>query len=159
MRENRIINQHIESIIDHETGELKQSIRNESRRVQQEPDYVKLYLSDIQLLHGIPNSAVLNELLKDLGYSGVLYTFKPVIDRIQAATSLKYDTIKKTIKKYENAGILINTGRCEHQVNPNLFARGRWTDIQQIRLIVDYNKDGKLLRAEINKLGLDEIKK
>ena len=54
------------------------------------------------------------------------------------------NTLNKQIDNLRKANILLpipNKRGC-YLVDPNLFARGSWNDIKQLRLIIDYNIDG-----------------
>ena len=145
-------------IANAETGEITMSKKQEVAMFKKEPPYVKLYLNDIGRLKGLNNSEqhLLNELVFNMGYNNVVPSYKPVKEMIAERLKMKYNTLDKCIKNLYKKGILIRKARGFYIVDPELFGRGSWTDVQKIRMTIDYNPDGtKTINTEVSKqLGL-----
>ncbi len=141
-------------------GEIVSSVRQQIGAFEKEPPYVKLYLEDIGRLNNLSGSEqkVLNELVLSMGYNNVVPSYKPVKEMIAAKIGMQYNTLDKAIKELNRKGILIRKARGLYIMDPNLFGRGQWKDVQKIRMIIEYGTDGtKKINTEISKqLGLFE---
>lgn len=134
--------------IDGDTGEIV-GTTIESQRViwDKEPDYVKLYFSDISRLKSLPPASekLLLLIAKHMGYNNTFTAYKPVKVMLCEALGMTMNTLNMQISNLKKAGILISLpqyGRGIYLVDPNLFARGKWEDIKNLRLTIDYNADG-----------------
>lgn len=139
-------------------GVIVEQKRLEISQFEKEPSYVKLYLQDIGRLSGLNNSEqkLINELVFNMGFNNIVPAYKPVKQMIALKTGMKYNTIDKALKELCVKGILIRKARGFYIMDPNLFGRGSWKDISNIRLTVVYNENGtKSINTEISKqLGL-----
>lgn len=146
MENKKIYQTETKTIIDHQTGEIIQTEHNQKSFVEREPDYVKLYLEDIARLKDLPPSAssLMTLIIKSMGYNNLFFAFKPLKEMFCEELKMPLNTLNKQIERLKNTGILLpipNKRGC-YLVDPNLFARGKWEDIKQLRLIIDYNIDG-----------------
>ena len=151
------------STLDKETGEvILNSVETQSYLVDREPDYVKLYLADIGRLKDIPPgmNKVLFELMKSVSYNGVIMAYKPVKDIMCKNMGISNSYLNKCIEEFYNKGILIRYARGVYIADPNLFAKGSWKDIQNLRLVIDYNlKDGtKTLKSNVSEEMKSQLK-
>lgn len=141
-------------------GEVIVQKRQEVSNFEAEPPYVKLYLQDIGRLNGLSSSEqrLLNELVFNMGYNNVVPGYKPIKEIIAAKIGMAYNTLDKCIKELHKKGILIRKARGFYIMDPNLFGRGTWKDIQKIRMVVEYHPDGtKTINTDVSKqLGLFE---
>lgn len=135
-------------VVDSETGEVLQ-YKSETEKVyiEKEPDYVKLYLKDIIRLKDLPPTSekLLLLIVKHMGYNNLFQAYKPLKLVICQQLGMSINTLNNQISNLRKAGILIpmdKYGRGLYLVDPNLFARGSWKDIRNLRLIIDYNLDG-----------------
>lgn len=146
MENKKIFQTETKTIIDHQTGEILQTEHNQKSFVEKEPDYVKLYLQDIAKLNNLPPSstALMNLIVKSMGYNNFFFAFKPLKEMFCEELNMTLGTLNKQIDKLKEAGVLlpIPKKRGCYLVDPNLFARGSWNDIKQLRLVIDYNIDG-----------------
>ena len=126
--------------------------------IEKEPRYVKLYLDDIGKLNGLNNSEqkLVNELVFNMGYNNIVPSYKPVKEIIAAKLNMKYNTLEKCIKNLYKKGILIRKARGLYLMDPKIFGRGTWNNVQKIRMVIDYNSDGtKTINSDVSKqLGL-----
>jgi len=145
--------------IDKETGEIViEGTKSISFLIDKEPEYVKLYLEDVSRLKDIPAgmNKVLFELIKGIGYNGIIMAYKPVKDIMCANMGISVSYLNKCINEFYKKGIFIRYARGVYIADPNLFAKGSWSNIQHLRLIINYNTDGtKSLKSNVS----EEMKK
>lgn len=137
---------------DYMTGELIEETKRKTVLIDREPDFCKMYLDDLQRLFSLQSNTqkVLLCLLQNMGYNNRVVTVKEVKEQIAKDTNLTYQTVVNSIKKLKNTGFLIRQSVNVYVVDPNLFARGNWKDIQNLRLTIDYNPDGtRTIRSNV----------
>lgn len=145
--------------LDKETGEvILEESKIHSFMIDKEPDYVKVYLEDISRLKDIPAgmNKVLFELMKSISYNGVIMAYKPVKELMCNNMGISMNYLNKCIDEFYKKGILIRYARGVYLADPNLFAKGSWKDIKNLRLVIEYSKDGtKTLKSNVS----EEMKK
>jgi len=150
----------VTEITNLEDGEVIQSTKQDVAMFEKEPPYVKVYLEDIGRLNGLNGAEqkLVNELVFNMGYNNIVPSYKPVKEMIAAKIGVAYNTLETAIKELYKKGILIRKARGLYIMDPHLFGRGSWKDVQKIRMVIDYNPDGtKTINTEISKqLGLFE---
>ena len=162
MAKKKITQTKIVERVDTKTGmiELKE-IQSQSFLIDKEPDYVKLYLADITRLKDIPSgmNKVLFELMKSINYNGIIMAYKPVKDLMCLNMGISVNYLNKCIDEFYKKGILIRYARGVYIADPNLFAKGSWKDIQNLRLVIEYNKDGtKTLKSNVSEEMKHQLK-
>lgn len=129
--------QRIHEVRDDLTGEIKERTSNvfEINKLPAEPAYIKLYVDDIGLLHGLRpvSREVLLYTAAASGYDGVA----SITARRRASIAL---TIGVTVGAVSNAltecvkvGLLRRVGHGEYEPNPAVFGRGSWAEIRERR--------------------------
>lgn len=148
---------------DYISGELIEETKRKTILVDKEPDFCKMYLDDLQRLFSLQNNTqkVLLCLLQNMGYNNRVITVKELKEQIAKDTGLSYQTVVNSINKLKDTGFLIRQSVNVYVVDPNLFARGNWKDIQNLKLTIVYNPDGtRSIRSnvmeEMIKQGLRE---
>ena len=137
-----------------ESGEILVNQRTEVSQFESEPPYVKIYLQDIARLNGLNPSEqkLINELVFNMGYNNVVPSYKPVKEIIANKLGVSYETIDKAIKTLHKKGVLIRKARGMYIMDPNLFGRGSWKDIKKIRMVIEYDENGKkTINTEVSK--------
>mgnify|MGYP001180218860 CR=1 FL=1 len=130
--------------INHETGEIIESAETKTYVVDREPAYIKVYLDDIIRLNDLPKgmARILMEMVKTMGYNNVFVAYMPVKKHICEKLGIKIDYLNKCINTFHKKGLLIRKDRGVYIADPNLFAKGKWEEIKDLRLVIDYKKDG-----------------
>lgn len=138
-----------ENITDNNTGELLSSTST-SIGYEQEPDYVKLYLKDISMIHDLSgsNNAVMHALLGKMNYDGEVVLVSKMKEEICARISIAKTTFEHSIGTLVKKGVLIKKGNNFYLFNPYLFARGKWNSIKQIRMTINYSQSGREIKSE-----------
>jgi hypothetical protein len=129
-------------IVDTSTGELlAEEISSYDVRYENEPPYVKTYVSDIMRIQGLTGytNNVMMEIIRTMGYNNIFAAFAPIKRVMCANLGVGMDTINKSIDNLSKAGILIRKDRGVYLVDPNLFAKGKWADIKKLRLTIEYD--------------------
>jgi hypothetical protein len=105
-----------------------------------EPPFIKLYLNDIVLLKNLPSSysSILYELMKLMTWDNKIVLNSSIKKNIMAALNIKTSTLNNTLSQFVKKKILYRLDVGVYMPNPYLFARGDYSDINQLRLIIDY---------------------
>lgn len=142
---SRLIKQIEKKVVDPITGEETTVESHTEKAIPPEPDYVKLYVSDLVGLANLPksHSAVLFELLRLMDYTNRVIVISARSNEICNRLGIKPNTFKKALMGLVSVGILTNESRSVYLFNPRLFGRGPWTRIRKLRLEVNYSKAGR----------------
>lgn len=134
-----------------EEGQKIETAIKTSYSSSSEPDYVKLYLSDISRLYSIPKFAdnVLYSLLKRLDYNNEVVISAGIRKRI--CEELKYQStqvVSNAISKLVKNKVLIKRGIGIYKINPFIIGKGKWSKIlkdrETIELTISYSpKSGR----------------
>jgi|JI8StandDraft_2_1071088.scaffolds.fasta_scaffold21989_2 hypothetical protein len=141
-----------EHTIDFVTGEMVSQRTATKRFVSKEPDFVKLYLDDVMKLNDIPakKTDVLYLLLKKMNYDNEITVVASHKREIAKQLSCSIISIDKTLALLVDKGILIRKDRGVFLANPNIFGKGNWKDIEQLRLLLTYDVKGKHIESGIS---------
>lgn len=137
--------------INGKTGEVISSKNTKVSVKEREPDYIKLYLSDISALKNIPkvNNEILYELFKLANYDTNMIVLNSYLkNKIAEHLNIKFQTIQNAITKFTKQEILIREGTGTYILNPYLFGKGSWDNIKELRLTITYNTNGKKFEVE-----------
>ena len=132
--------------ISDSNGEIKSTENSvTSFTYETEPEYIKLYLNDIGKLNGLSpaSNKVLLELIRGMSYNNVIPVYMPIKKMIANKLNISVHAVEKGIKEFYNKGLFVRAARGVYIADPNLFGKGKWTDIKKLRLTVEYGKDGK----------------
>ena len=130
--------------INNDTGEVLKVKNFKTAIVSTEPDFLKLYLSDIKRIFSLEKnvSLVLYSIVLRMGYDNKFIAVKDTKILMSKDTGLKIETIDVAISKLKKENILIPISKSVYLVDPNLFARGKWNKLKDLRLCIKYNPDG-----------------
>jgi hypothetical protein len=141
-----------ESHLVSEDGEILKSLKTSTYAVESEPAYIKLYIQDIGILNKITGKSneVLLEFIRHMGYNNVIPTYKPIKQMIAKKLNISLHTVDKAVKMLKKNGLFIPFARGMYIADPNLFAKGKWSDIKNLRLVIQYDSDGtKRLKSNL----------
>ena len=140
-------------VVDHTTGEVRESSTTKVMRIPSEPPFIKLYLADMCKMHNIPKvgNNVLNELLKLTNYNNEIVLNSTIKKRIESELNLKKGMLDNNLTKLKKANILKSEERGVYLLNPNLFGKGSWHDISKLRVVWDYSESGRKVSSEVEK--------
>ena len=93
------------------------------------------------------NSKILHAFLKRPSYDGVIVINTYVKNQIAEEFGVRQQTVSNAITKLIKADIMQRVGLGAFMLNPNLFAKGKWTDVRKLQrdyveLKVKINNDG-----------------
>jgi hypothetical protein len=130
---------------------LEQNFKTISKA--KEDDFIKLYLSDIGYLHKLqPNQQeLLYYFLQNMNYNNLIVINKTIKEMIAKESNKSYRTVENALTSYVDTGIFLRQGRGVYIANPYLFGKGRFEDIQKIRMEIVYTSEGLKLRSQIEK--------
>ena len=141
-----------ESHLISEDGEVLKSLKTTTYAVESEPAYIKLYIQDIGILNNITGKSneVLLEFIRHMGYNNVIPAYKPIKMMIAKKLNISLHTVDKAVKMLKKNGLFIPFARGMYIADPNLFAKGKWSDIRNLRLVIQYDSDGtKKLKSNL----------
>jgi len=146
-------------ILDKNTGEILEHKEVKQFSIDGEPDYVKLYLQDIGRVFGLSsgNSSVMYALLKRMDYDNLIALTPIIRQKIAYDCNTTVDVINHAISKLVSEGIFTRLGSGTFMANPDIFARGKWVDIKNMRLSITYDSEGRTFKAERNTPQQKEI--
>lgn len=142
-----------EQHLDLDTGEVNTTeIKQTFVTKGQEPRFVKVYLDDLLLLKDLPtkSSAILWELIKNTTYENKIILNGSIKKEIISRLDIKISTLNNALSRFTKAEILYRLDTGIYMPNPYLFARGKWEDVQDLRMIVDYKSGKREIQIEIN---------
>ncbi|MFE0493066.1 hypothetical protein, partial [Streptomyces griseoaurantiacus] len=97
--------------VNNETGEVISSSKETIIQFPAEPEYIKLYLDDINRLYDLPNNSILYELMKRMDYDGLINISKYGKDMICEKLNLKPQTFANYLGKLKDKDIILPVGR------------------------------------------------
>lgn len=129
-----------------------------------EPEYIKIYIKDIMYLADLPEgyTKILYSLLSQASWAndGMRVTVTAGLKRLMCKeVGFKNpQSITNAISQMTKGKILKRIETGVYALNPYLFGKGDWRDIEKLRLNVEYRLDGeKKFRAAIEYKGRKEI--
>lgn len=134
----------VNTITDMNTGEVTVMKTHTQSVMEKEPDFIKLYVADIMKLNNLPRNSglVMNCLLRSMSYNNIIPAYAPIKRLICAELSIGMDSLNKAIDSLFKAGMLVRIERGIYMADPNLFGKGEWKNIKNLRLVIDYKEDG-----------------
>jgi predicted transcriptional regulator len=134
--------------VDGITGELLDK-KFQSLYWEREPDYIKMYLTDISRLYflNLSQNKTLLALLRKMNYDCEIVLTSLTKKELIEALKLPKGTFNNSITYLIEKGIIMRIENNRYLVNPHLFARGSWSDIQKIQMTITYDKNGRLIKT------------
>lgn len=79
-----------------------------------------------------------------MNYNNTFINHKFLKEMMVKELKISINTLNMGISNLKKKGILIPVRGAKglYIVDPELFARGKWEDIKNLRLVIEYNKDG-----------------
>lgn len=113
---------------------------------QAEPNFVKIYLDDISYIADLPRGhlALMCELLKNVSNASEGQTIivnKYMKEQIADKRGISVGYINNAITDLVKREILIRIAQGTYYINPYLFGKGGWDDIEKIRTNKATKKD------------------
>lgn len=142
-----IVNEYKDSLIDYNTGEVKQEHHCSHTTIKsKEPEYVKLYIkawSEFREIKGI-NTTFLNELIPHMTWAdddkigGQIvalssYRRKMIAHKLNWSEKTLTKRFSLELNKLCKSGVLVKLENNVYRVNPDLFGKGYWADINRVR--------------------------
>lgn len=112
-----------------------------------EPKFVKLFLDDIAKLSNLskPARILIDSILVEMNYNNIVVLVLDTKQRISEINGMSIKHIDKTINELKNKDILLHRGRCSYVVNPILFGKGDFATINNIKMTIVYDENGRMI--------------
>ena len=153
-----VVKQQITSeVVDNETGEIIKRTEDIIKTFSNEPPYVKFYLHDILYLSDLPKThdKILLSLLKKASWAnaeyGMVFTLSAGLKRMMAK-ELNFKnarTINNALSDFVKADIFKRLEVGVYQLNPYLFGRGNWQNVEKLRMEIEYTLAGRTFKSMI----------
>lgn len=131
---------------DHITGEVRtRHLTTRATKAEGEPNYVKLYVSDVAKLEGLPHSVfhVLFSIVCQMDFNNAVSITYGAKEKMAKAHGLTVKTVNNSIYDLLRVGILKRQAKGEYIVDSTYFARGKWSKVLENRaafaLHINYN--------------------
>lgn len=152
IKPKRVVKENVTTTVDVNTGEFLEVRDLKEFRVDGEPDYVKLYLGDVSRIFGLTTgvSTLMYILLRYMTYENIValtpYIRKSIADELKTTV----DVINHALSKLITEGIFTKLGTGTYMANPDIFGKGKWADIKNLRLSITYDQNGRTFKASRN---------
>ena len=148
----KIIKESVATVIDQHSGEILREETSTVINLPREPPYVKMYIDDVAMLHGLPRNSgnLINCLVKRLTYDGVIVISAASKKAIASELNIKAQSVSNQLGALLKREIISRVSRGEYMLNPNLFARGDWSSVRKLRsnfleMTIRYDDNGRTL--------------
>lgn len=129
--------QRTERQIDTLTGEVLYDRTNviDITKMPEEPSYIKFYIDDLSLINKLTagETKILLYVAASASYQGEALLPLVIKKRIATNAELSVQAVNNAITKFCNKGILKRLDTGLYELNPDLFARGKWREIRERR--------------------------
>lgn len=147
--------------INYSSGEVVVEENITNRKNSSEPPFVKLYLDCLLTYKDLSKSLnpILSEFLKYMSYANVadnqggqiIYLNAEMKRQIAKSTEKTVKRVEQALTDFVKSGVFRRIATSTYQVNPNLFGRGDWKDISNIRTIFNFATGEVFTEIEKNK--------
>lgn len=143
----------VTSSVDLDTGEVLENEVVTKSKVPKEPEFIKLYLQDILHLQDIPAGLnnVLYELLKRMTYDNTVFLNVAVKRIIAESVGCSIHTVHKAVSEFTKTQILMRKDTGIYVLNPFIFGKGEWKNIESIRATIEWTPEGKSIQTTVIK--------
>jgi hypothetical protein len=147
-RKKKLVFSSVSETIDGYTGKMIQETTTNVVAIRQEPQFVKVYLNDLNNLLQLPTSCtnISYALLQIMGYDGTIRLTMATKVKISATLGITEGSFKNYLTQLVKAGVLFRSATSEYEMNPHLFAKGHWNEIHKRRedfeLKIRYKSNG-----------------
>lgn len=153
---NVIYRQDIKSV-DNATGEVTNTTSRKLSKVKRTPDFIMLFTKHVAFLEHLlkGETAVLSEILsKYVGIENLLNMSPAIRAAITRKLEVDKSYVNKAISGLVKKEIIIKDQDGLAYLNPHLFGKGNWEDVNQLRHEIAYDFDfEKLEFKETRKLA------
>ena len=142
--------------LHHKTGEIVESTEETtSEQIVKYPktaDFVMAFTKDLGALQSLTKGQIMTlfGLLQIVNSNNEVILNRAIKDRIAEEFGLKKNSLDVNISNLKKEGILVQIARGVYQLQPNLFGKGKWTDIKKMRMAVEWD-----FKKQTKKLGIE----
>ena len=139
-----LITQSTKTSVDSVTGEVISAEEYSSVKVPQTPDFVMAFTRDIGFVANISGGAskLLFGILSEISRSNTIVLVKEIKERIAKKVGLNPNSINPLITNLVKNKVLLREGNERssiYLINPYFFGKGKWININKLRVSVEYD--------------------
>jgi len=147
MATKKIVYAEVRTAVD-DKGVVTEQTSTKVIQFPSEPPFIKLYVSDLTAVLGLPSGAkdLLYALFLKMDFENVILLNAKRKRDIAESVGIKVQTLDNYLQKILDAGLITRISRGEYKVNPNYASRGDWAEVvkkrQEWEMIFTYKLDG-----------------
>lgn len=151
MGKKKVVFEESSFFIDAETGAIKDVTRRQVTKQETEDNFLKLYVKDMSMLYELNRTemCVLYELLRKTDYENIVSLNSYMRSKIAEDLNIKANTITIALKGLCNSSLIKKIALNTYLINPNVFARGNWSNVKELRVQFSYNELGRHVLCEL----------
>jgi len=143
-------------VIDHATGEVKTTSRVICHNHNEEPQYIKLYIRDLQVLCKLTEKQAhaLFCLIKRINWENLIYLNPAIRKQIASEMNCSVQQFNNNLLGLKKSNLIKQIANSVFAPDPMLFAKGEWQAIKKLRddynsieLNITYTNKGRVLKA------------
>lgn len=140
-----IITQATKTNINNVTGEVLSTEEYSAMKVPQTPDFIMTFTQDIGFIANISGGAskLLFGILSEISRSNTIVLVKEIKERIAKKVGLNPNSINPLITNLVKNKVLLrennNSRSSIYVINPYYFGKGKWVNINKLRMMVEYD--------------------
>ena len=137
----RVMYEQNRTTIDGETGAVIESKNDSLVKIPQTPDFVMAFTRDLGYLKNISGGAskLLFGLIQSVDRNNEITLNKARKNKIAQNCGLKENSIDALLNQLKKKEVVIQIDRGIYQLNPYLFGKGKWKNVQKMRMEIEYD--------------------
>lgn len=117
------------------TGEVisETSTIHSVHKLPKEPEYIKLYVDHVAMLHGLKSGhrTILLYVAAMVGYDGFVVLNARRKEQIALSAGASIKSVENALSEFVKASLLRRVGMGDFELNPFIFGKGEWKAIRE----------------------------
>ena len=142
-----------------ENGEVIETVTNSFSKIPQTPDFVMAFTKDLGYLQHLSGGGakLLFGLMAVVDRNNEITLNKARKERVAQSTGLKLGSIDSLLNQLIKKEIILRVERGIYCLNPFLFGKGKWKNVQKMRMTIEYDFQNLIKTVDYeNEYGVDE---
>jgi len=142
-----------------ENGQVLESVSEVVTKTPQTPDFVMAFTRDLGYLQNISGGAskLLFGLIASVDRNNEITLNMARKKRIAVQTGLKLSSLNGLLAQLKKKEVILSTERGIYILNPFLFGKGKWKNVQKMRMTIEYDFEKLTKKIDYeNEYGVDE---
>jgi len=138
-------------ITNQTTGELTQTTEQKIMRFPKTPDFVMTFTKDLGYMKELTRAEMLTMfgMLQIVNAENEVILNKAIKERICNEYDLSIKSMDVFIHGLKKKEVIVQVGRGIYKLQPNLFGKGRWSDVKKLRMAIEWDFKHKTKRVGV----------